>query len=202
MPCCVCIVLPHCLCHHLTFFVLQSCHSDQLLAGRPCVSTWLALSLLHTRAHTLRCHLDCGCGEFTSSPYASYAQFKWKYARSRVSSPALCQCCNSDADGRWVLIFVSAAESRAWRQELCFSKRFRLRLIMGLCSVHQNQKENRCTSQCVCQQWSNYASHRLSRPLLLNPTLLCAANICLRWQGAFVPGRFKCFSHSLILFKG
>lgn len=63
-------------------------------------------------------------------------------------------------------------------------------------------EENRCTSQCACQQWRNYASHRLSRPLLLNPTLLCAANICLRRQGALVPGRFKCFSHTLISFTG
>lgn len=40
-----CVIISH-------FFVLQSCHSDQLLASRPCVSTWLARSLSLTRRHT------------------------------------------------------------------------------------------------------------------------------------------------------
>lgn len=96
-----------------------------------------SLSYTHTHTHTLRCHLDCGCGEFTSSPCTSYAQFKWKYAWSRVSSPALCQCC----DGGGILIFVSAAESPCMKTGTCFSKMFRLRLIMGLCLVHQTQEK-------------------------------------------------------------
>lgn len=200
MPCCLCIVLPHFPCHHLTFFVLQSCHSDQLLAGRPCVSTWLALSLSYTHTHTLRCHLDCGCGGFTSSPCTSYAPFKWKYAWSRVSFPARSQCCNGDVDGGWVLIFVSATESACMKTGslLHVSAETDNRLMFSA----SESEENRCTSHCACQQWSNYAPRRLSRPLLLNLTLLCAGNICLSWQGALVPGRFKCFSHSLTLFKG
>lgn len=66
-----CVIISH-------FFVLQSCHSDQLLASRPCVSTWLARSLSHadthartSDSHTLCCHFVCVCGEFPSSPCGS-----------------------------------------------------------------------------------------------------------------------------------
>lgn len=95
------------------FFVLQSCHSDQLLASRPCVSTWLSLSLSHTltqththtpshshtHTHTLCCHFVCVCGEFPSSMRISvelrvhrYTRFVCKYAWKCVVSSALpCQ---------------------------------------------------------------------------------------------------------------
>lgn len=65
-----CVIISH-------FFVLQSCHTDQLLASRPCVSTWLSLSHTrthpptHTHTHTLCCHFVCVCGDFTSSPCES-----------------------------------------------------------------------------------------------------------------------------------
>lgn len=54
LPSCLAVQCPPTSCVIISrFFVLQSCHSDQLLARRPCVSTW------HTHTHSPISHSLC-----------------------------------------------------------------------------------------------------------------------------------------------
>lgn len=124
MPCCVCIVLPHFLCHHLTFFL--SCSPVTLINFWPVDHAWvpgslsLALTHTHSQSHTLSFCLRLWWVSIISMRISvdlrmhRYTRFVLKYAWSCVVLVQLYRV-RSDVGGWIWIFFLSAAESQCMK---------------------------------------------------------------------------------------
>lgn len=127
------------------FFVLQSCHSDQLLASRPCVSTWLSLSLAHTHTdthahtfpltHTHTVLSFCVCLWWVSIIHADQCWAPCAQIHQICMQVCLEMCCISSAlPCRWW----------CWRMDLN---------ICTCCRITVYENRNFASVRCSCLDW-------------------------------------------------